>query len=209
MLAEYFKHSHQKTFRTEDGFVRRRLRSILRRQTHRKGSARAYGADQTRWPIAYFDALGANRRARDHHPRGAVVMELEERSELTQLVAIDAATPMRVRESSCCDHRLTDGSPVSVIRSSPCSADMLTLIHTFKLNSVDRQAWFADVFLQIVSTNHQSSRPLLSALTTKETPGPHRWHTTQQHRCAVASPWLRSFLTDGSPVPRHRLRLRA
>jgi len=55
---EYFKHSHHKTFRTEDGFVRRRLRSILRRQTHRKGSARAYGADQTRWPIAYFDALG-------------------------------------------------------------------------------------------------------------------------------------------------------
>jgi Group II intron, maturase-specific domain len=33
---EYFKHSHRKTFRTEDGFVRRRLRSILRRQTHRK-----------------------------------------------------------------------------------------------------------------------------------------------------------------------------
>lgn len=55
---EYFKHSHHKTFRTEDGFVRRRLRSILRRQTHRKGSARGYGADQTRWPIAYFDALG-------------------------------------------------------------------------------------------------------------------------------------------------------
>jgi hypothetical protein len=25
---------------------------------HRKGSARGYGADQTRWPIAYFDALG-------------------------------------------------------------------------------------------------------------------------------------------------------
>jgi RNA-directed DNA polymerase len=55
---EYFKHSYHKTFRTEDGFVRRRLRSILRRQTHRKGSAKANGADQTRWPIAYFDALG-------------------------------------------------------------------------------------------------------------------------------------------------------
>jgi RNA-directed DNA polymerase len=27
---ECFKHSHQKTFRTEDGFVRRRLRSELR-----------------------------------------------------------------------------------------------------------------------------------------------------------------------------------
>jgi RNA-directed DNA polymerase len=34
---EYFKHSHHKTFRTEDGFVRRSLRGILRRQTHRKG----------------------------------------------------------------------------------------------------------------------------------------------------------------------------
>jgi RNA-directed DNA polymerase len=55
---EYFKHSHHKTFRTEDGFVRRRLRSIRRRQTHRKGSAKVNGADQTRWPIAYFDALG-------------------------------------------------------------------------------------------------------------------------------------------------------
>lgn len=55
---EYFKHSHHATFRTEDGFVRRRLRSILRYQTHRKGSAKGNGADQTRWPIAYFDALG-------------------------------------------------------------------------------------------------------------------------------------------------------
>jgi RNA-directed DNA polymerase len=55
---EYFKHSHRKTFRTEDGFVRRRLRSILRHQTHRKGSAKANGADQARWPIAYFNALG-------------------------------------------------------------------------------------------------------------------------------------------------------
>jgi RNA-directed DNA polymerase len=55
---EYFKHSCRKTFRTEDGFVRRRLRSILRHQTHRKGSAKANGADQARWPIAYFNALG-------------------------------------------------------------------------------------------------------------------------------------------------------
>jgi RNA-directed DNA polymerase len=55
---EYFKHSYRKTFRTEDGFVRRRLRSILRHQTHRKGSAKANGADQARWPIAYFNALG-------------------------------------------------------------------------------------------------------------------------------------------------------
>ena len=55
---EYFKHSYRPTFRMEDGFVRRRLRSILRKRSRRKGSARANGADQTRWPIAYFAALG-------------------------------------------------------------------------------------------------------------------------------------------------------
>ena len=55
---EYFKHSYRTTFRTEDGFVRRRLRSILRKRSHRKGSAKANGADQTRWTNAYFAALG-------------------------------------------------------------------------------------------------------------------------------------------------------
>jgi RNA-directed DNA polymerase len=55
---EYFKHSYRLTFRREDGFVRRRLRSILRKRSHRKGSAKANGADQTRWTIAYFAALG-------------------------------------------------------------------------------------------------------------------------------------------------------
>jgi RNA-directed DNA polymerase len=55
---EYFKHSCRRTLRMEDGFVRRRLRSILRKQGHRKGSAKANGADQTRWTNAYFAALG-------------------------------------------------------------------------------------------------------------------------------------------------------
>ena len=54
---EYFKHSLRPTFRMEDGFVRRRLRSILRKRSHRKGSAKANGADQTRWTNAYFAAL--------------------------------------------------------------------------------------------------------------------------------------------------------
>jgi RNA-directed DNA polymerase len=54
---EYFKHSHRPTFRMEDGFVRRRLRSILRKRSHRKGGAKANGADQTRWTNAYFAAL--------------------------------------------------------------------------------------------------------------------------------------------------------
>ena len=55
---EYFKHSRAPTFRMEDGFVRRRLRSILRKRSHRKGSAKANGADQSRWTIAYFAELG-------------------------------------------------------------------------------------------------------------------------------------------------------
>jgi RNA-directed DNA polymerase len=55
---EYFKHSIHTTFPTEDGFVRRGLRSILRKQSHRRGSAKANGADQSRWPNAYFTALG-------------------------------------------------------------------------------------------------------------------------------------------------------
>jgi RNA-directed DNA polymerase len=55
---EYFKHSYRPTFRMEDGFVRRRLRSILRKRSRRKGSAKANGADQTRWPIAFFAELG-------------------------------------------------------------------------------------------------------------------------------------------------------
>jgi RNA-directed DNA polymerase len=55
---EYFKHSHRPTFRMEDGWIRRRLRSILRKRSRRKGSAKASGADQTRWTNAYFAALG-------------------------------------------------------------------------------------------------------------------------------------------------------
>ena len=55
---EYFKHSGKATFPSADGFIRRRLRSILRKQTGRKGTAKPSGADQTRWPNAYFDSYG-------------------------------------------------------------------------------------------------------------------------------------------------------
>jgi RNA-directed DNA polymerase len=55
---EYFKHSYRTTFPPEEGFVRRRLRSILRKRHRLKGSAKASGADQSRWPNAYFAELG-------------------------------------------------------------------------------------------------------------------------------------------------------
>jgi len=52
----YFKHSHRDAFTSIDGWVRRRLRTILRRRQHRRGLAR--GADHQRWPNAYFQQMG-------------------------------------------------------------------------------------------------------------------------------------------------------
>jgi len=51
---EYFKHSRQRTFGTLDGWIRRRLRSLLRKQQKLRGIAKVHGADQTRWPNAFF-----------------------------------------------------------------------------------------------------------------------------------------------------------
>ena len=51
---EYFKHSRQRTFGTLDGWIRRRLRSLLRKQQKLGGIAKVRGADQTRWPNAFF-----------------------------------------------------------------------------------------------------------------------------------------------------------
>ena len=55
---EYFQHSHHPTFRMVDGWVRRRLRSILRVQQKSGGIASVRGADQTRWPNAFFAKHG-------------------------------------------------------------------------------------------------------------------------------------------------------
>ncbi|TAN52941.1 MAG: hypothetical protein EPN21_02630 [Methylococcaceae bacterium] len=53
----YFKHAHYTTFRKIDGFVRRRLRAVLRKQEKRPGMGRCL-EDQKRWPNAYFAAVG-------------------------------------------------------------------------------------------------------------------------------------------------------
>ncbi len=52
----YFKHSHPNTFRDVDGWVRMRLRSLVRKRRGQRGRGR--GADHQRWPNAYFHALG-------------------------------------------------------------------------------------------------------------------------------------------------------
>jgi RNA-directed DNA polymerase len=53
---EYFKHSYHTTFRNVDGWIRMRLRSLLRKRLGLKGRGR--GADHQRWPNAYFAEQG-------------------------------------------------------------------------------------------------------------------------------------------------------
>ena len=54
---EYYKHSHKWTFPMLDGWIRRRLRSILRKQSKRaKGISGKM--DHFRWPNKFFQELG-------------------------------------------------------------------------------------------------------------------------------------------------------
>lgn len=54
----YFQHSRAWTFDMLDGWIRRRLRSLLRKQQKRGGIADVRGADQTRWPNRFFAEHG-------------------------------------------------------------------------------------------------------------------------------------------------------
>jgi RNA-directed DNA polymerase len=54
---EYFKHAHHSTFGSLDGFIRRRLRAVLRKQKKRPGSGRT-GRDHRQWPNAFFAERG-------------------------------------------------------------------------------------------------------------------------------------------------------
>jgi RNA-directed DNA polymerase len=53
---EYFKHSHWTTHEKLDGWIRMRLRSILRQNRGGKGCGK--GHDHYRWPNEYFERLG-------------------------------------------------------------------------------------------------------------------------------------------------------
>ncbi len=53
----YFKHAHHAPFADLDGFMRRRLRALLRKQHKRPGFGRCQ-ADHQRWPNAFFAEAG-------------------------------------------------------------------------------------------------------------------------------------------------------
>jgi RNA-directed DNA polymerase len=61
---EYFKHSHKWTFERLDGWLRMRLRSLLRRRKHQKGRGR--GIDHQHWPNAFFADRGLFSLKRAH-----------------------------------------------------------------------------------------------------------------------------------------------
>jgi len=52
----YYRHSHYTTFQDVDGWVRMRLRSILRKRHKKRGRGR--GSDHQRWPNAFFATHG-------------------------------------------------------------------------------------------------------------------------------------------------------
>jgi RNA-directed DNA polymerase len=54
----YFQHSRARTFTSLDGWIRRRVRSLLRKQQKLGGIADVRGADQTRWPNRFFAEHG-------------------------------------------------------------------------------------------------------------------------------------------------------
>jgi RNA-directed DNA polymerase len=60
----YFQHSCANVFRPLDGWVRMRLRSILRKRQRRQGRGR--GLDHRRWPNAFFAAQGLFSLATAH-----------------------------------------------------------------------------------------------------------------------------------------------
>jgi len=53
----YFKQAHRFTFSSVDGFIRRRLRAMLRKQKHRPGQGRCLN-DHKQWPNSFFANLG-------------------------------------------------------------------------------------------------------------------------------------------------------
>jgi RNA-directed DNA polymerase len=61
---EYFKHSHKGTFTALDGWIRMRLRSILRKRLGQRGRGR--GSDHQRWPNAFFREQGLFNLAQAH-----------------------------------------------------------------------------------------------------------------------------------------------
>jgi len=54
----YFKHAHKSELQAMDGFIRRRLRSILRKYQQKGNGTGRSVSDHQQWPNAYFASMG-------------------------------------------------------------------------------------------------------------------------------------------------------
>ena len=70
---EYFKHANHRAFRPIDGWVRQRLRGILRKRSKRTRGGISRGFDHIRWPNCYF------------HVHGLFCLEITHRTQLQSL----------------------------------------------------------------------------------------------------------------------------
>ena len=68
---EYFHHAHRSSFPSLDGWVRRRLRRLLRKRRGRTGRGR--GSDHQRWPNAYCAPPGRYSLPATRAPRMSVL----------------------------------------------------------------------------------------------------------------------------------------
>ncbi len=62
---EYFKHAHRNSFPEQDSWIRRRLRSVLKKREKRRGIA-TNGKDNHRYPNSIFDNCGFFSLVRAH-----------------------------------------------------------------------------------------------------------------------------------------------
>lgn len=69
----YFKHCYWTTFESLDGWIRMRLRSILRKRTKRKGRGR--GLDHKRWRNSFFEENGLFSLAARHEYEVSVLRQ--------------------------------------------------------------------------------------------------------------------------------------
>ena len=68
---EYFQHSKANTFDSVDGYIRRRLRSLL--QWRRDGRGKGIGAAHHRWPNQWFAHRGLLSLAAEHEWKRTIV----------------------------------------------------------------------------------------------------------------------------------------
>jgi RNA-directed DNA polymerase len=61
---EYFKHCYRTAYPSLDGWIRMRLRSLLRKRLGKRGRGR--GSDHQRWPNAFFAKLGLHSLTTAH-----------------------------------------------------------------------------------------------------------------------------------------------